>query len=312
MIVSRDRRSLERIESSVTTVGTFDGVHIGHRTIIDYAVRRARQGGLVSTVVSFDPHPRAVVTGADVPLLTTVPERVRLMEDLGVDRFVVLRFDNEFSHLGPEAFVREILVEEIGLAEMVVGHDHGFGRGRSGDSEVLMRLSSELGFLVHSVSPKRIAGLTVSSSSIRQLLASDGLVADAAVSLGRFYSIEGRVVSGDGRGRTIGFPTANIALGDPRKVVPAGGVYAVRVQTGSSEVAVGGMLNVGTRPTFGGGAVRVEVHLLNWTGDLYGAELRVEFVERIRSERKFDSVEALAQQLRADHERCTMALKTVL
>ena len=298
-------------DQSVLTVGTFDGVHVGHQAILRYLLRRAQAQEGQSVVISFDPHPREVVHGEAVPLLTTVEERSDVLEHLGIDRFIVIDFTNAFSRLDAEAFVEDVLVSRVGLKEIVIGYDHGFGRGREGDSELLERLGARHGFAVDVIPPQEVEEHVVSSSEIRNLLADDGDVTLAAEMLGRPYRLAGTVIEGDRRGRAIGFPTANLELVHPRKVVPRQGVYAVRVHLPGDEAWRGGMMNIGRRPTFEGTGIHQEVHVFSFSGDLYGRELRIEFVERIRDERRFSGVDALVEQLSRDRARCKAALENV-
>lgn len=298
-------------DRSVVTVGTFDGVHLGHQALIRYVLERARLRGGPGVAVTFDPHPREVVHGEAVPLLTTVEERARIFEALGLDRFIVIPFTKAFSKLRGEEFVRDVLVGHIGMQEVVIGYDHAFGRGREGDRHLLERLGAELGFGVDVVPAQIVDQHVVSSSDIRALLVDAGDVRQAAEMLGRPYELEGRVVQGDQRGRVIGFPTANLAVDHARKVVPKTGVYAVRASVAGSEVWYGGMMNIGVRPTFGGTELRQEVHLFGFDGDLYGRQLRIEFVERIRDERRFEGIEALVEQLSSDRARCMRILEAV-
>ena len=287
---------------SVVTTGTFDGVHLGHQAIVRYLVDRARRVGGVPTVVTFDPHPREVLTGGAVPLLTTLDERADLLEALGVERFVVVPFSRDLSLLEPENYVADVLVGRVGMREIVVGYDHRFGRKARGDRALLERLGAEHGFTVD-VIPEQVEGdVTVSSTEVRRLLGEQGNAARAAVLLGRPYRITGTVVHGDARGRLIGFPTANVEPLDGRKLVPAVGVYAVRARLPGGAVA-GGMMNVGRRPTFeDDGATRAEVHLFDVDRDLYGRRLAVDVVARLRGERRFDGVDALVAQLGRDRE----------
>ncbi len=297
--------------SSVVTVGTFDGVHVGHHAILRYLVDRATDRSGTSVVLSFDPHPREVVHSEEVPLLTTIDERAEVMERLGIDRFIVMPFTHDFSKLQADAFVRDVLVRRIGLQEIVIGYDHAFGRDRRGDADLLADLGERHGFTVDVIPAQVVEKHVVSSTEIREALTGAGDVRRAAQMLGRPYSLQGTVIKGDGRGRTIGFPTANLSVDHPRKVIPATGVYAVRAHppgnSGPTE-SHAGMLNIGTRPTFGGRGVHVEVHLLDFRGDLYGKDLRIEFVERMRDEHKFDSVDALVEQLSRDRSRCKQLL----
>jgi riboflavin kinase/FMN adenylyltransferase len=294
---------IEREDRSVVTVGTFDGVHRGHQAIIDYLKTRAREQDGVSTLVSFDPHPRSVVHGKEVPLLTTVEERADLLEDLGIDRFVVIPFSSEFAQLEPKAYVEEILVNRIGLQEITVGYDHRFGRKREGDVDLLRSLGAEFGFEVDVIPPQEVDHDVVSSRGIRRLLKEDGDVEAAAERLGRPYEMTGVVARGEGRGRQIGYPTANLALEDARKLVPKRGVYATKVRFPDGTVR-GGMMNIGRRPTFDEMDVTVEVHIFDFDGDLYGESLSVQFLQRLRDEQKFDSADALVVQLSEDEQHC--------
>lgn len=301
---------LEPDDGAFVTVGTFDGVHRGHQAILHYLRDRARARQGRSVVVTFDPHPRAVLSGVPVPLLTTIDERADRLAEHGIDRFVVLPFTEAFATLPPERFVLDVLLRGIGLREIVVGYDHGFGQGRRGDRALLERLGAEHGFGVDVVPVQEVGEAVVSSTHIRQLLRESGDVRKAAVLLGRPYALGGRVVRGDGRGRTIGFPTANLALEDARKAVPARGVYAVQART-EDGARHGGMMNIGLRPTFGGTEEHLEVHLFDFDADLYGQPLRIEFVERLRDERRFGSVGELIEQLSRDRSRCRTALEGV-
>ena len=284
---------------SVVTTGTFDGVHRGHQAIVGYLVDRARQSGGVPTVVTFDPHPREVILGHSIPLLTTLDERADALEALGVERFVVVPFSRDLSLLEPEDYVADVLAARIGMREIVIGYDHRFGRKARGDQALLERLGAEIGFSVD-VIPEQIDGdVTVSSTEIRRLLTT-GDARRAAALLGRPYRLSGTVVRGDQRGRTIGYPTANVRPSDARKLIPGVGVYAVRAALDEG-TALDGMMNVGHRPTFEtDGRATVEVHLFDWSGDLYGRPLAVDVVARLRDERRFDGVDALVAQLDRD------------
>jgi len=296
-----------RDDRSVVTVGTYDGVHLGHQAILRYLRARAEAVGGRPTVVSFDPHPREVVLGEHVPLLTTLDERASLLAAHGVERFVVLPFTRDLSMLSAEDYVREVLIGTVGLREIVIGYDHAFGRNRLGNRDTLERMGAEHGFTVDVIPAQAVADATVSSTRLRKLLAEEGDAAGAAVLLGRPYALSGTVVRGDQRGRTIGFPTANLQVHGDRKLVPRVGVYAVHVVHRGG--AAGAMLNVGRRPTFDtDGAVSVEAHLFDFADDLYGQTLRVEFLDRIRDERRFDGPSALAEQLRRDEAASRRAL----
>ncbi|WP_412067409.1 bifunctional riboflavin kinase/FAD synthetase [Rubrivirga sp. IMCC43871] len=293
--------------ASVVTTGTFDGVHRGHQAIVRYLVARAAEIGGVPTVVTFDPHPREVLTGHHIPLLTTLDERADALQALGVERFVVLPFSRDLSLLAPDAYVRDVLVGQVGMREIVIGYDHRFGRKAAGDRALLEALGPDLGFSVD-VIPEQIDGdLTVSSTAVRRLLA-EGDAARAAQLLGRPYRITGAVVKGDQRGRTIGYPTANVQPSHPSKLVPREGVYAVRARLADGTEA-SGMMNVGRRPTFEtDGARTVEVHLFDFSSDLYGQRLAVDVLARLRDERRFDGVDGLVRQLGEDERAARAAL----
>lgn len=300
-----------RDDRSVVTTGTFDGVHRGHQAILRYLVERARAIGGVPTVVTFRPHPREVVTGQPVPLLTTIEERADLVEALGVERFVVLTFSRDLSMMEPEAYVEQVLRQTVGLREIVIGYDHRFGRGRAGDRATLERLGARDGFTVDVIPEQIERGITVSSTQIRRRLLDAGDAEAAAALLGRPYRIVGTVVHGDGRGRLIGYPTANVHPDEPRKLLPRVGVYAVRTALRDG-TTWDGMMNVGRRPTFeADGAVRAEVHLFGYTGDLYGHTVAVDVVARIRDEMRFNGVEALVARLGEDRAEAVAALTRV-
>lgn len=288
------------------TVGTFDGVHRGHRHVLARLTARARDRGLASVLVTFDPHPLEIVRPAAAPLRLTLPEeRSEALATTGLDYVVVVRFTPDVARLSAEEFVDRMLLGRLGMRELMIGHDHGFGRGREGDFHTLQTLGGERGFAVEVVDA--VAGSSgehVSSSAIRAAVARGDLEA-AADGLGRRYAVSGRVVTGAQRGRGMGFPTINI-VPPPRKLLPAQGVYAVRVASPQGTFA--GMLNFGARPTFDDPAVTLEAHLFDTDVGLYGAPVRLEFVARLRDVRRFDSPDALRAQLAIDEREARSAL----
>jgi riboflavin kinase/FMN adenylyltransferase len=288
------------------TVGSFDGVHLGHQAVLQEIDRRARVAGRVSLLVTFDPHPLEVVNPeAAPPLLTTGPERLEILAQSPLDYVMLLRFDRQLAGLTPEEFVRDVLLSRCEVRELVIGHDHGFGRGRSGDVETLRRLGKSHGFEVDVVEPVDFGGQHVSSSRIRRAVAG-GDLATAGAMLGRPYSVVGRVGSGERRGRLLGVPTINLSELPSRKLLPPDGVYAVRVEWRGGRT--GGMMNQGPRPTFGDGRRLLEAHLFGFEGDLYGEWVRIEWVERLRDVERFASVEQLQKQLERDRARAQAAL----
>jgi riboflavin kinase/FMN adenylyltransferase len=291
---------------SIVTVGSFDGVHLGHRAVLGEIARRAAEAGLRSVLVTFDPHPLEVVNPpAAPPLLTVGAERLEILAQTTLDEVRLLRFDRRIAALAPEEFVREILLERCGMRALVIGHDHGFGRGRSGDVNTLRRLGAEHGFVVDVVAPVDRGAQRVSSSLIRRAVAGGDLDTAAAL-LGRPYSVSGVVERGAQRGRTIGVPTINLAAPSPRKLLPPDGVYAVMVETPSGRF--GGMLNQGTRPTVGDTTRTLEANLFGFEGDLYDRTVRVDWIRRIRDVRRFASLEDLKAQLAHDRASAEAAL----
>jgi len=293
--------------ATVATVGMFDGVHRGHQAVLAEIVRRARARGLASLIVTFDPHPLEVVNPPAAPRLLTLPdERRELLAGLGLDRIELLRFTPELARLGPDEFIREVLRARYAMQELVLGYDHGFGRGRTGDVELVRRLAQQDGFAVAVVDAVRDDGQPISSSLIRTAVAHGDLAA-AARWLGRRYRLQGVVERGAGRGRTIGIPTINLAPPDPRKLLPPDGVYAVRV--GWRRGTYGGMMNQGPRPTFGITARALEIHLFDFAGELYGETVTVEWVRRLRDVRTFPSRQALVDQIERDAVLARQVLK---
>jgi riboflavin kinase/FMN adenylyltransferase len=294
---------------STVTVGSFDGVHLGHQAVLREIDRRARASGRASVLVTFDPHPLEIVNPeAAPPLLTTGPERLEILAQSPLDYVLLLRFDRYLAGLPPEGFVREILLHRCRMRELVIGHDHGFGRGRSGDVETLRRLGAVEGFDVDVVSPVDFGGQHVSSSRIRRAVAGGDLLTARAM-LGRPYGVVGRVTEGERRGRLLGVPTINLSELSPRKLLPPDGVYAVRVEWRGG--GAGGMMNQGPRPTFQDGRRVLEAHLFEFEGDLYGEWVRLEWVERLRDIERFESVEHLQKQLERDRLRAVAALARV-
>ena len=294
-----------RNPANVLTVGTFDGVHLGHMTLIRKVVSRARKKSAPAVVVTFDPHPREVLNPSPdgVRLLTTLTERASILQSHGIDEMIVIPFTRDFSMLSSEEFIKEYIHKRIGVDEFVIGYDHHFGRDRMGSINTVRKLSVELGFFVHVEQAHEVGHVTVSSTAIRRILEKEGDVASATDLLGRPYEVSGTVVMGDQRGRTIGFPTANLEPDNPNKVMPANGVYCVEVTLDGETYR--GMMNIGFRPTFDGEQQMVpEVHLFDLNRMVYGCRMRVRFVRRIRPEKKFGCVESLVEQLVRDRDLC--------
>ncbi len=288
---------------SVATVGTFDGIHLGHRKLISRVIEISRQKGFISTLLTFDPHPKAVVAqkGPEkLQLLTNLDEKLGILEQLGLERVVVIKFTREFSELSYQTFVRKVLIDKLNTKVLIVGHDHAFGKDRTGNIGALKKMSVGLGFQLEEVGPFTIGGRTVSSTIIRRLIA-EGAVEEAGNMLGSAYVISGVVTRGDGRGRRLSYPTANLSLSNHSKLVPKGGVYAVDCHL--RDLTIRGMANIGYKPTFGGINKTLEVHLIGFDGDIYGDRLKIEFLKRLRDEIKFNSEKELIEQLTRDKEQ---------
>ncbi len=284
----------------ILTIGSFDGMHMGHRRIMSALMNIARAKSGESVVMTFTEHPRKVITPHTPPrILTTAKEKVRAISSSGVDSIILLDFTKEMSMMRADEFLNEIVLKKIGIIDIVVGYDHAFGRDREGTFDFLKEMSRTRGFGVTRVEPKNLYSRPISSTWIRAEI-EDGNIALASALLGRAYSLSGVVAEGFRRGGAlIGFPTANIVPDDPGKVIPRDGVYAVYVNIGE-DVRRQGMLNIGTNPTFSNTERTIEVNIFNFDENIYGREVEIEFHERIRDEEKFPSVEALIAQLERD------------
>jgi len=294
---------LEPVPGTALTIGSFDGVHLGHAELVRRVVREARAEGLQAGLVTFEPHPRLVLGdggGAPLELLTPLEEKLARLAELGLDRAVVVTFDHALSRMDARAFIREGLKPRVGFEKLIIGYNHAFGRDRSGNRDTLTGLGAELGFAVEVLPPVHADGGAVHSTRIRGLLKA-GAVEPAAALLGRPYRLIGEVVRGHGRGRGLGFPTANLRPVEPRQLLPAPGVYAVRRWTPRGGLP--GMLNLGPRPTFGEERVVPEVHLFDWTGEACGETWHLDILHRVRDIVKFESSEQLRVQLQQDRQR---------
>ena len=315
MEIIRLNEQRERQVPCVATVGFFDGVHRGHLFLIDKMKDTARQMDMASMVVTFAVHPRQVLRSDWHPqLLSTLDEKIALLEQTGVDRLVVLPFDAMMAALSARDFMGDVLLRQLGVRVLVTGYDNRFGH-RTADSEEgfddYVRYGRELGVSILPCNPFNADEVRVSSSQIRRFL-QDGEVGLAAHCLGRFYELTGEVVRGEHIGTELGFPTANLQPSCTDKLIPAPGVYAVKVRVGDSQEKLHGMMNIGRRPTFDGGHLTLEIHIFHFNADLYGQHLSVSFVHRLRSEMKFDSREALAVQLAADARQSEKILNKII
>lgn len=307
MRVYNELVSIEKNVNTIITIGTFDGVHLGHQEIFNVLINKSKNNGCGSFVITFEPHPRMVIQpNSNLKLLTTFEEKVKILEEMGIDNLLVIPFTKEFSQLTSEEFFRKYILDGLGVKKMVIGYDHHFGKGRDGDEQKIRELGALNNFEVQKTEAVTINDLIVSSSKIRNALL-DGEVKLAAQMLGRNYSFSGLVVVGDKRGRELGFPTANIQLENESKLIPKNGVYAVKVFL--EERIFNGVMNIGLRPTFKDTKIVLsEVHILNFNEDIYGKRISVEFIERIRDEKKFGSKEELIKQIEIDKQKTNLLL----
>ena len=283
---------------SVITIGTFDGVHVGHRAIMQRLVAAAKEQGLVSTVLTFFPHPRMVLQkNSDIKLINTLSEKKQLLENIGLDYFVVEPFTHEFSRLSALEYVRDILVTQLKAKKIIIGYDHRFGRNRNADIQDLKKYGEQFGFEVEEISAQQLDEVSVSSTKIRKALAK-GDIHTANTYLGYAFTIEGTVTQGKALGRTIGYPTANLHVPQTYKLIPKNGVYVVKALVNNTLTY--GITSIGTNPTVGGTAKSIETFFLDTNTDLYGKELQLQFLQHIREEATFKDLESLKQAIQKD------------
>ena len=287
-------------KKTIVTLGTFDGVHIGHNAILDKICKVAKHENLESIILTFFPHPRKIVSNNyDIKLLNTIEEKSVLLEKIGIQNFIIHPFDKTFSELSPREFVTQVLVEKLNIQKIIIGHDHKFGKDRAADFNDLINFGKEFGFEVEEISAQQINEVSVSSTKIRNSLL-EGNISLANEYLGYPYVLTGNVVKGNQLGRTIGFPTANIEIPEEYKLIPKIGVYVVTVDVNNDTVF--GMMNIGVKPTLGENKLSIEVHLLDFDKDIYNQKIQVKVLERLRDEQKFDSFDALKSQLEKDKQ----------
>ncbi len=303
MIVVREPAEIVYDKKTVVTVGTFDGVHIGHQQIIGELNRLKEEKGLRSIVITFDPHPQIVLRNRskDVKLLTSTEEKLELLKKFPLDIVYIINFSKEFAATPAENFFVDYIVNRIGLNDLVIGYDHMFGKNREGSIETVHALSNKFGFAVHKVPEFKISDKNISSTEIRNLL-EEGDVNAAKFFLGRFYDVEGIVVEGAKRGRELGYPTANLKVTDDNKQIPKNGIYAVEVL--HDDKFYRGMMSIGHNPTVNDtNEIFLEVNIFSFDKDIYGEKIKIRFVEYIREEVKFDSLEELKEKLHEDKQK---------
>ncbi len=286
------------LSNSVVTIGTFDGVHIGHKKIINRLVNIAKQEGLQAVVLTFFPHPRMVVqSDAKIKMLNTIDEKNKLLEQQGIDHLVIKKFTKDFSRLSAQEYVRKVLVETLHVKHIIIGYDHHFGRNRTANIHDLKAFGEIYDFKVTEILAQEIDEVTISSTKIRQALNS-GDVKTANTFLGYNFMISGTVVKGKGIGKTLNFPTANIRKSESYKLIPKHGVYVVKTRILNTTVF--GMMNIGVNPTVNGKLRSIEIHFFDFSQDIYGVYLEIEILKRLREEQKFDSLAELEKQLLKD------------
>ncbi|MBI3754172.1 MAG: bifunctional riboflavin kinase/FAD synthetase [Deltaproteobacteria bacterium] len=305
MRIITDIKKLKNIRSPVVTIGNFDGIHRGHRKVLDAVRKRAQQLNVPAVVYTFEPHPLKVVAPhKSPPLLTTLEEKIGLIKASGIDYLILARFTKEFASQHPKKFVEDVLVKQLKAKEVWVGHDYAFGKGRAGTIEHLKELGNKFGFKVSVIPACKKRGLIVSSSKIREYV-KDGKIKQAASLLARPYAVSGKVVKGRNVGKHLGFPTANISVHN--ELIPKDGIYAVRVFLGKKIYR--GAANIGFAPTFHTSKRAVEVHIIGFNGNIYGKKMKMEFIERLRGEKTFKNAKDLAIQIKKDVEGIKKILK---
>lgn len=299
MKVYTDTSEIIKIKSAVVTVGSFDGLHKGHIKIFEKVLELAKKKNGTSFVITFEPHPRSVISkDFDLKILTSLEEKKEVLEKIGIENLMVINFTKEFSQLTSDEFIKQFIIEKIGSSQMVIGHDHKFGKDRLGDEKKLREVGKIYNFDVTAVPPEMLDGEIISSTKIRNALFA-GDIEKAGSLLGRNYTLSGIIVKGMQRGRLLGFPTANIQPDDEKKALPMNGVYIVKCLL--EDETHFGIMNIGFRPTFENKHELVlEVHILNFDRDIYGKYFKVEFLKRLRNEKKFESKEDLIHQIEAD------------
>jgi riboflavin kinase/FMN adenylyltransferase len=308
MSVERELSSITPAQNSLISIGVFDGVHAGHKELLSQLVKKARENNLLSIAITFKQHPQKLLTPNEyVPLIVSLAERIRLIKALGIDMVLTLTFDAELAQLGAQSFVL-MLQRYLNMQGLVLGWDFAMGHSREGSLETLQEMGHSLGFSLDVVGPVKINNDVISSTAIRQALA-QGDIARANAMLGRTFHLEGMVVSGNGRGTELGFPTANLDI-DPLQVLPADGVYATLAYIEGKQYESATF--IGRRPTFNGLERIVEVHILDYAGDLYRSTLKIDIIERLRGEQKFPNADALKSQISRDIILAKERLATVL
>lgn len=308
MKIYNDLKEFAKRDNAVVTIGTFDGVHLGHRTIISRLIETAQQCNGETVILTFFPHPRMIIHPEDVNLkmITTIDEKARLLEKMGIDHLIITPFTRDFSNLSAEEYIKNILVEKIGTQRIVIGYDHRFGKNREGGLQDLLKYSSQYNYQVEEISEQDIHDVAVSSTKIRAAL----LIGDIETAndfLGYSFHVSGKVIKGDQIGRKLGYPTANLFIPETYKILPCDGIYAFKVEIDGN--LYDGMGYIGDRPTLNGMTRNIEANIFEFDQDLYGKTIRLHFIDFIRGDAKFDSLEALREQIEKDKISAMRILK---
>ena len=289
-------------KSSVVTIGTFDGIHKGHQKIFNKVINASKQSNLSSVVLTFFPHPRIILNKYnDIKMIDTLDEKIEHLEKIGIDNLIIHPFDKKFSLLSADQFIKEYLLKKLQLKHIIIGYDHRFGKGREASVSDLKEYSIDFNFIVDEIDAQEIEKIAISSTKIRNSI-NQGDLETTKKYLGRFFSLTGKVVKGDGLGKQIDYPTANLLIEEDYKIIPKDGVYYIR--TTIDNKLYNGMMNIGHRPTIGNKAKSIEVNLFNFDRDIYDKIISIDVVVKIRDEKKFSSINALKAQLAKDEEHC--------
>ena len=289
-------------KNSIVTIGTFDGIHKGHQKIFNKVINASKQNNLTSVVLTFFPHPRIILNKYnDIKMIDTLDEKIDHLKKIGIDHLIIHPFDKKFSLLSAEQFIKEYLVEKLKLKHIIIGYDHRFGKGREASVSDLKEYSREFNFVVDEIDAQEVEKIAISSTKIRNSI-NEGDLKTTRTYLGRFFSLTGKVVKGDGLGKQINYPTANISIEEDYKIIPKDGVYYIKTRIDNK--LYNGMMNIGHRPTIGTKEKSIEVNLFNFDIDIYDKIISVDVVEKIRDEKKFSSIEDLKTQLSKDEEYC--------
>ncbi len=295
-------KSYSSEKESILTIGTFDGVHIGHNKILKRLIQDSKKNNLSSLVMTFFPHPRMILNKShDIKMIDTIDEKINLLEKTGLDNLIIHPFDNNFSKIRAKEFVEEILVKKLKIKEIIIGYDHKFGKDREASVEDLKKFGKDYMFTVKEIPAQEIDSIAISSTKIRNAIL-NGEIEKCNKFLGRNFILTGKVVYGDGLGKKIDFPTANIEIKETYKIIPKNGVYLVKTKINSNTYF--GMMNIGIRPTVGGTNKSLEIHFFNFKDNIYGKNVSIEIIKKIRDEEKFSSIDQLKIQLKKDEQFC--------